>query len=92
VDVDALFPQLEKVVATVDAVLPTPAPEAMLAKIAENGLVIDVSFSIAAKDKNNKSLIMSNANRAIWRQLGASGVELANSLPESFRSVPQVQS
>jgi small-conductance mechanosensitive channel len=92
VDVDALFPQLEKVVATVDAVLPTPAPEAMLARIAENGLVIDVSFSIAAKDKNNKSLIMSNANRAIWRQLGASGVALANSLPESVGSVPQVQS
>jgi small-conductance mechanosensitive channel len=92
VDVDALFPQLEKVVATVDAILPTPAPEAMLARIAENGLVIDVSFSIAAKDKNNKSLIMSNANRAVWRQLGASGVELANSLPESVGSVPQVQS
>ena len=91
-NVDVLFPELEKVVAILDAVLPSPAPEVMLAKIAENGLVIDVSFSIAAKDKNNKPLIMSNANRAIWRQLGASGVELANSLPESFRSVPQVQS
>jgi small-conductance mechanosensitive channel len=86
VDVDALFPQLEKIVASLDKVLPSPAPEAMLAKIAENGLVIDVSFSIAAADKNNKPLIMSNANRAIWRQLLESGVVLANSLPESVRS------
>ena len=83
VDVDALFPQLEKIVASLDAVLPSPAPEAMLAKIAENGLVIDVSFSIAAADKNNKPLIMSNANRAIWRQLLESGVVLANSVTES---------
>jgi small-conductance mechanosensitive channel len=87
VDVDALFPQLEKIVASLDKVLPSPTPEAMLTKIAENGLVIDVSFSIAAADKNNKPLIMSNANRAIWRQLGESGVVLANSLPESVRSV-----
>jgi hypothetical protein len=36
--------------------------------------VIDVSFSIAAADKNNKPLIMSNANRAIWRQLLESGL------------------
>jgi len=92
VDVDVLIPQLEKVVATLDAVLPSPAPEAILAKIAENGLMIDVSFTIAAKDKNNKSLIMSNANRAIWRQLGEMGVALANTLPESVRSVSQVQS
>ena len=83
VDVDALFPQLEKIVASLDKVLPSPAPEAMLAKIAENGLVIDVSFSIAAADKNNKPLIMSNANRAIWRQLLESGVVLANSVTES---------
>jgi small-conductance mechanosensitive channel len=92
VNLDVLLPQLEKVVATLDTVLPSPAPEAMLAMIAENGLVIDVSFSIAAKDKNNKSLIMSNANRAIWRQLGESGVALANSVSESVGSVPQVQS
>ena len=85
VDVDVLFPQLEKVVAKVDAVLQTPAPEALLARIAEHGLVIDVSFTIAAKDKNNKSLIISNANRAIWRQLVESGVALANPLPESVR-------
>jgi small-conductance mechanosensitive channel len=92
VDVDVLFPQLEKVVATLDAVLPSPAPEAVLAKIAENGFMIDVSFTIAAKDKNNKSLIMSDANRAIWRQLGKTGVALANTLPESGRSITQVQS
>ena len=91
-DVDALFPQLEKIVVSLDAVLPSPAPEAILAKIAENGLMIDVSFTIAAKDKNNKSLIMSNANRAIWRQLGEMGVAMANTLPESVRSVSQVQS
>ncbi len=87
VNLDVLLPQLEKVVATLDTVLPSPAPEAMLAMIAENGLVIDVSFSIAAKDKNNKSLIMSNANRAIWRQLGESGVALANSVSESVAPV-----
>jgi small-conductance mechanosensitive channel len=87
VNLDVLLPQLEKVVATLDNVLPSPAPEAMLAMIAENGLVIDVSFSIAAKDKNNKSLIMSNANRAIWRQLGESGVALANSVSESVAPV-----
>ena len=87
VNLDVLLPQLEKVVATLDTVLPSPAPEALLAMIAENGLVIDVSFSIAAKDKNNKSLIMSNANRAIWRQLGESGVALANSVSESVATV-----
>ena len=92
VDVDALFPQLEKVVTDLDDVLPSPAPEAMLAKIAENGLVIDVSFTIAVKDKNNKSLIMSNANRAIWRQLGETGVALANSSPDSVWSISQAQS
>ena len=92
VDVDALFPQLEKVVTDLDDVLPSPAPEAMLAKIAENGLVIDVSFTIAVKDKNNKSLIMSNANRAIWRQLGETGVALANSSPDSVGSVSQAKS
>ena len=92
VDVDALFPQLEKVVTDLDDVLPSPAPEAMLAKIAENGLVIDVSFTIAAKDKNKKSLIISNANRAIWRQLGEMDVALANSSPDSVGSVSQVQS
>ncbi len=92
VDVDALFPQLEKVVTDLDDVLPSPAPEAMLAKIAENGLVIDVSFTIAVKDKNNKSLIMSNANRAIWRQLGETGVALANSSPDSVGSISQAQS
>ena len=92
VDVDALFPQLEKVVTDLDDVLPSPAPEAMLAKIAENGLVIDVSFTIAVKDKNNKSLIMSNANRAIWRQLGETGVALANSSPDSVESVSQAKS
>ena len=92
VDVDALLPQLEKVVTDLDDVLPSPAPEAMLAKIAENGLVIDVSFTIAVKDKNNKSLIMSNANRAIWRQLGETGVALANSSPDSVGSVSQAKS
>ncbi len=92
VDIDALFPQLEKVVTDLDDVLPSPAPEAMLAKIAENGLVIDVSFTIAVKDKNNKSLIMSNANRAIWRQLGETGVVLANSSPDSVGSISQTQS
>ena len=92
VDVDALFPQLEKVVTDLDDVLPSPAPEAMLAKIAENGLVIDVSFTIAVKDKNNKSLIMSNANRAIWRQLGETGVALANSSPDSVGSISQAKS
>jgi small-conductance mechanosensitive channel len=92
VDVDALFPQLEKVVTDLDDVLSSPAPEAMLAKIAENGLVIDVSFTIAVKDKNNKSLIMSNANRAIWRQLGETGVALANSSPDSVGSISQAQS
>jgi len=92
VDVDALLPQLEKVVSDLDDVLPSPAPEAMLAKIAENGLVIDVSFTIAVKDKNNKLLIMSNANRAIWRQLGETGVVLANSSPESVGSVSQAKS
>ena len=92
VDVDALFPQLEKVVTDLDDVLPSPAPEAMLAKIAENGLVIDVSFTIAVKDKNNKSLIMSNANRAIWRHLGETGVALANSSPDSVGSVSQAKS
>jgi len=92
VDVDELFPQLEKVVTDLDDVLPSPAPEAMLAKIAENGLVIDVSFTIAVKDKNNKSLIMSNANRAIWRQLGETGVALANSSPDSVGSVSQAKS
>ena len=92
VDVDALLPQLEKVVSDLDDVLPSPAPEAMLAKIAENGLVIDVSFTIAVKDKNNKSLIMSNANRAIWRQLGETGVALANSSPDSVGSVSQAKS
>ena len=92
VDVDALFPQLEKVVTDLDDVLPSPAPEAMLAKIAENGLEINVSFTIAVKDKNNKSLIMSNANRAIWRQLGETGVALANSSPDSVWSISQAQS
>ena len=92
VDVDALLPQLEKVVSDLDDVLPSPAPEAMLAKIAENGLVIDVSFTIAVKDKNNKSLIMSNANRAIWRQLGETGVALANSSPDSVGSISQAKS
>ena len=92
VDIDTLFPQLEKVVTDLDDVLPSPAPEAMLAKIAENGLVIDVSFTIAVKDKNNKSLIMSNANRAIWRQLGETGVALANSSPDSVGSVSQAKS
>ena len=92
VDVDALFPQLEKVVTDLDDVLPSPAPEAMLAKIAENGLVIDVSFTIAVNDKNNKSLIMSNANRAIWRQLGETGVALANSSPDSVGSISQAKS
>jgi small-conductance mechanosensitive channel len=81
VNVDVLFPQLEKVVATLDAVLPSPAPEAMLAKIAENGLEIDVSFSIAVENKNNKALIISHANRAIWHQLNLSNIELAAPLP-----------
>lgn len=85
VNVDLLFPQLEKVVANMDAVLRTPPPEALLSKIAENGLVIDVGFSIDAKDKNNTSHIISNANRLIWRQLGDSGVALANPLPEAVR-------
>lgn len=85
VDVDMLFPQLEKVVAKLDAVLQTPPPEAQLAKIAEHGLVIDVSFTIASHDKNNKSLIMSNVNRAIWRHLSEASVALANPLAESVR-------
>ncbi|MFM2008660.1 MAG: hypothetical protein RIR02_610, partial [Pseudomonadota bacterium] len=76
---------LEKVVAKLDAVLQTPPPEAQLAKIAEHGLVIDVSFTIASHDKNNKSLIMSNVNRAIWRHLSEASVALANPLVESVR-------
>ena len=47
--------------------------------------MIDVSITIASKDKNNKALIISNANRAIWRQLAESGVALAYPLQESFR-------
>lgn len=68
-DIDWLFPKLEQSLTDLIGVLKDPAPAAMLMHIATEGLLVEIGFSIAPIDKDNKSAITSSVNRLILLRL-----------------------
>ena len=68
-DIDWLFPKLEETLTDLMPVLKDPAPAAMLMRIGTDGLSVEIAFSIAPVDKDNKSVITSSVNRLILRRL-----------------------
>lgn len=68
-DIDWLFPKLEQTLSNLVPVLKDPAPAAMLMRIAAEGLLVEIGFSIAPTDRDNKSAITSSVNRLVLQRL-----------------------
>ena len=68
-DIDWLFPKLEQTLIDLESVLKDPAPAAMLMRIAAEGLLVEIGFSIDPTDRDNKSAITSSVNRLVLRRL-----------------------
>lgn len=74
-DIDWLFPKLEQAVALLPRVLPNPAPSAFLTSFGADGLELEVRFWVSDPEKDS-SPIVSDVNRAIWKQLQQLKVEI----------------
>jgi small-conductance mechanosensitive channel len=74
-DVEQLIQLLEQVVASVDRVSKTPAPQAMLLNFGADGLELEIGFWIIDPD-NGRTNVLSDVNRAIWKMLQAHQISL----------------
>ena len=74
-DVEQLIPLLEQVMASVDRVSATPAPQAMLINFGADGLELEVGFWIVDPE-SGRTNVLSDVNRAIWKMLQAHQIEL----------------
>lgn len=67
-DIEALIPQLEAAVQTVERVSQVTLPCAYLISFGQNGLDLRVGFWILDPE-NGRTSVLSNVNRAIWKLL-----------------------
>jgi small-conductance mechanosensitive channel len=74
-DIEQAIPLLEQVVASIDRVLKTPAPQAMLINFGADGLELEIGFWIADPE-SGRTNVLSDVNRAIWKTLQAHQISL----------------
>ncbi|HEY8101178.1 MAG TPA: mechanosensitive ion channel domain-containing protein [Burkholderiaceae bacterium] len=74
-DVEKVLQLLQQVVASIDRVARTPAPQAMLLQFGADGLELEVGFWILDPEKGQTN-ILSDVNRAIWKMLQAHQINL----------------
>lgn len=74
-DIDWLLPKLEQAVGLIPRVLANPAPSVFLACFGVDGLELEIRFWINDPEKES-ALILSDVNRAIWKQLQQLNVEI----------------
>ncbi|MGZ5884791.1 MAG: mechanosensitive ion channel family protein, partial [Burkholderiaceae bacterium] len=67
-DVEQVIQLLEQVVASVERVSSTPAPQAMLLNFGADGLELEIGFWIADPE-SGRTNVLSDVNRAIWKAL-----------------------
>lgn len=67
-DIEALLPLLTEATASVDRVLTTPEPAALLLRFGADGLELEIGFWIADPE-NGRMGVVSEVNMAIWRVL-----------------------
>lgn len=74
-DIDAVLKLLEETAAGVARVLADPAPQAFLLRFDADGFEIEVGWWIADPE-NGRSGVLSDVNRAIWKQLQHHGIQI----------------
>jgi len=67
-DIEQVLQQLEQVVASVQRVSVSPAPQALLINFGADGLELEVGFWIEDPE-SGRSNVLSDVNRAIWQML-----------------------
>jgi small-conductance mechanosensitive channel len=74
-DLDRVLPILESIALQAERVLKDPAPSARIARFADSGIDLDLSFWIA--DMQNGTIVLrSQINLMIWRRFREEGIEI----------------
>lgn len=76
-DIETVLTQLEKAVAGVQRVSDQILPQALLLKIGEDGLQLEIGFWIIDPE-NGRLNVLSDVNRAIWRVFKTQGIQVAH--------------
>ncbi|HYC42912.1 MAG TPA: mechanosensitive ion channel domain-containing protein [Noviherbaspirillum sp.] len=74
-DIDAVLKLLEETAAGVARVVKDPAPQAFLLRFDADGFEVEVGWWIADPE-NGRSGVLSDVNRAIWKQLQQHGIQI----------------
>lgn len=74
-DIDAVLKLLEETAANVARVVRDPAPQAFLLRFDADGFEVEVGWWIADPE-NGRSGVLSDVNRAIWKQLQQHGIQI----------------
>ncbi|MBI3229205.1 MAG: mechanosensitive ion channel, partial [Burkholderiales bacterium] len=74
-DIEQLLPEIEAVVRSIERVVPSPEPQAIVVRFGDNGIDLEVGFWISDPE-NGRGGVKSKVNLAIWRLLQERGVEL----------------
>lgn len=76
-DIETVLSMLEKAALSVQRVSDQNLPQALLLKIGEHGLELEVGFWITDPE-NGRLNVISDVNRAIWRMFKMAGIEVAH--------------
>lgn len=74
-DIDAVLKLLEETARTVERVQHDPPPQAFLLRFDADGFEVEVGWWIADPE-NGRSNVLSDVNRAIWKQLQHHGIQI----------------
>ncbi|HYD62574.1 MAG TPA: mechanosensitive ion channel domain-containing protein [Noviherbaspirillum sp.] len=74
-DIDAVLKLLEDTTKGIARVLPDPPPQAFLMRFDADGFEVEVGWWIADPE-NGRSSVVSDVNRAIWKQLQHHGIQI----------------
>jgi small-conductance mechanosensitive channel len=76
-DIETVLSMLEKAVFAVERVSDQILPQALLIKIGEDGLQLEIGFWITDPE-NGRLNVLSDVNRAIWRVFKTHGIQVAH--------------
>jgi small-conductance mechanosensitive channel len=76
-DVESILSMLEQATIAVERVSDQILPQALLLKIGEHGLELEIGFWITDPE-NGRLNVVSDVNRAIWRVFKSAGIEVAH--------------
>ena len=74
-DIDAVLKLLEEAAGGVERVVKDPGPQAFLLRFDADGFEVEVGWWIADPE-NGRSGVLSDVNRAIWKQLHQHGIQI----------------